>query len=127
MPLKVLVVDDEESLRTIVAQSFRERGYAVLTADNGTDGFNLATTERPDIVILDLLMPGMLGFEVCKRIREDSNLKRTVVIITSAKSYKPDIDKAKELGADAFVVKPADVDELITLAHEHLAKRTQAS
>lgn len=127
MPLKVLVVDDEESLRTIVAQSFRERGYAVLTADNGTDGLNLATTERPDIVILDLLMPGMLGFEVCKRIREDSNLKRTVVIITSAKSYKPDIDKAKELGADAFVVKPADVDELITLAHEHLAKRTQAS
>lgn len=127
MSLKVLVVDDEESLRTIIAHSFKERGYSVLTADNGTDGLTLARTERPDIVILDLLMPGMLGFEVCKRIREDSNLNRTVVIVTSAKSYKPDIDKANELGADAFVVKPADVDELITLALEHLAKRSQVS
>jgi DNA-binding response OmpR family regulator len=127
MALKVLVIDDEESLRTIVAQSFRERGFTVLTADNGVDGLAVATQERPDIVILDLLMPGMLGFEVCKRIREDAALARTVVIITSAKSYKPDIDKAMEQGADAFVVKPADVDELLTLAQKHLAKRSQFS
>lgn len=127
MTTTVLVVDDEESLRTIVAQSFKERGYAVLTADNGTDGLELATQQRPDIVILDLLMPGLLGFEVCCRIREDKNLAHTVVIITSAKSYKPDIDKAMELGADAYVVKPADVDELMKLAEERFAKRNQGS
>ncbi len=127
MATTVLVVDDEESLRTIVAQSFKERGYSVFTADNGTDGLNLAIRERPDIVILDLLMPGMLGFEVCRRIREDKNLARTVVIITSAKSYKPDIERTMELGADAFVVKPADVDELMNLAQEHLARRRQAT
>ena len=127
MPLKVLVIDDEETLRTIVAQSFRDRGYTVFTADNGTDGLDLAKKERPDIIILDLLMPGMLGFEVCKRIREDAALTHSVVLITSAKSYKPDIDKALELGADAFVVKPADTDELIALAQEHLSRRSPST
>jgi len=127
MPLKVLVIDDEETLRTIVAQSFRDRGYTVLTADNGTEGLDLAKKERPDIIILDLLMPGMLGFEVCKRIREDAALTHSVVLITSAKSYKPDIDKALELGADAFIVKPADTDELIALAQEHLARRSPST
>ncbi len=127
MPLKVLVIDDEETLRTIVAQSFRDRGYTVLTADNGTEGLDLAKKEHPEIIILDLLMPGMLGFEVCKRIREDAALTHSVVLITSAKSYKPDIDKALELGADAFVVKPADTDELIALAQEHLARRSPST
>ncbi|HEY4612953.1 MAG TPA: response regulator [Bacteroidota bacterium] len=127
MATKVLVVDDEESLRKIVAQSFKDRGYAVITADNGSDGLQLALQERPDIVILDLIMPGLSGFEVCHRIRQDASMARTAVIITSAKSYKPDIDKAKELGADAFVVKPADVDELMAVANEFFTKRTQAT
>lgn len=125
MKTKVLVVDDEASLRTIVAQAFMDRGYAVISADNGSDGLKLAIQERPDIVILDLLMPGLSGFEVCRRIREDRALARTAVIITSAKSYKPDIDKAIELGADAFLVKPADLDELMRLAQEHMMKRAQ--
>ena len=127
MPTKVLVVDDEESLRMIVAKAFTDRGFSVLSADNGLDGYALAVKERPDIVILDLLMPGMLGFEVCRRIREDKSFDRTVVIITSAKSYKPDIDKTTELGADAFVMKPADIDELISLAQDKLSRRLQSS
>jgi two-component system alkaline phosphatase synthesis response regulator PhoP len=127
MPLKVLVVDDEESLRMLVAQFFKERGYIVVTAEDGESGLQMALQERPDIVILDLMMPGMLGFEVCKRIRQDSSFAHTVVIITSAKSYKPDIEMAMELGADAFVVKPADVDYLMTLATDLHAQRAQAS
>ncbi len=127
MALKVLIIDDEDSLRKIVAHAFSDRGHTVVTADNGSDGLQMATKERPDIVILDLIMPGLNGFEVCRRIREDSALDRTVVIITSAKSYKPDIDKAKELGADAFVVKPADVDDLLSIANETFTKRTQAT
>jgi len=125
MATKVLIVDDEESLRRIVAQAFSDRGYTVITADNGSDGLQLATTERPDIVILDLIMPGLSGFEVCRRIRQDVTMTRTSVIITSAKSYKPDIDKAIELGADAFIVKPADLDELISTANKFFTQRTQ--
>jgi len=127
MATKVLVVDDEESLRRIVAQAFTDRGYSVITADNGLDGLKLAKEERPEIVILDLMMPGLLGFDVCRQIREDPGLSRTVVIITSAKSYKPDIDRAKELGADAFIIKPADIDELIQTAQENLTKRSHAT
>jgi two-component system alkaline phosphatase synthesis response regulator PhoP len=127
MATKVLVVDDEESLRRIVAQAFTDRGFSVITAENGLDGLKLAKKERPNIVILDLMMPGMLGFDVCRQIREDSTLSRTVVIITSAKSYKPDIDRAMELGADAFFVKPADIDELIQTAQVNLEKRSHAT
>ena len=125
MATKVLVVDDEESLRRIVAHAFTDRGYTVFTADNGSDGLQLALQERPDIVVLDLIMPGLSGFEVCRRIRQEDSMKRTVVIITSAKSYKPDMDKAKELGADAFVIKPADIDDLLTTANEFFTKRSQ--
>lgn len=127
MATKVLVVDDEESLRKLVAHAFSDRGYTVITADNGSDGLQKAMQERPNIVVLDLIMPGLTGFEVCRRIREDASMNRTAVIITSAKSYKPDIDKAKELGADAFVIKPADVDELIKIANEFFTKRSQTA
>jgi len=122
-----LLVDDEEFFRKLVAMGFERDGFAVVQADNGSDGLRVAEQERPDLILLDLVMPGLLGFEVCKALRENPEFSQTPIIVMSAKSYKPDIDKAKALGADAYVVKPVDMEELLRIAKEHLNKRKTAS
>jgi len=124
---KVLLVDDEDLFRRMIAMGFERHGFSVLQADNGEEALKIARRELPSLIILDLVMPGLLGFEVCATLRQDERFTRTPIIIMSAKSYKPDIDKAKELGADAYVVKPVEIDELIKLAREHLNKRTNPS
>lgn len=124
---KLLVVDDEELIRKMVALLFEREGFFVLTADNGTEGLRLAVAEKPDVVLLDIMMPGLHGFEVCRKIREQPQLANTIVIFTSAKSYKPDIDKAKELGANDYLVKPTDSASLLSVVHKHLAKAPTAT
>jgi DNA-binding response OmpR family regulator len=83
----------------------------------------LAEEEKPHVVILDIIMPGMHGFEVVQKIRSNPTLDKTVVVMTSAKSYKPDIDAAKKLGADDYCIKPIDFDELLNVVRHHLQHR----
>jgi DNA-binding response OmpR family regulator len=124
---KVLIVDDEDFFRTIVANGFEREGFAVLQADNGEDGFEVASAQQPDLILLDLVMPRLLGFEVCQMLRKDQRFAHTAIIIMSAKSYKPDMDKAAELGADAYVVKPFDFTDLMSVARENMNKRKNTS
>jgi DNA-binding response OmpR family regulator len=124
---KVLIVDDEDLFRSLVARGFEREGYTVVQADNGEDAVEMASSELPDLILLDLVMPRLLGFEVCQMLRKDQRFTKTAIIIMSAKSYKPDMDKAAELGADAYVVKPFDFPELISLARDHMNKRANAS
>lgn len=124
---KALIIDDEDSLRKLLIMRFEQEGYQVLWAANGKDGLKLAEQEKPDVVILDIIMPGLHGFEVLQRIRNNPALDRTAVIITSAKSYKPDIEAAKKLGADDYCIKPTDFDELMVLVGNHLKKRSGQS
>ncbi len=121
----VLLVDDEAALRRIVATTFEQHGYLVIESDNGVDGYREALARKPDLIILDLLMPGMNGYEVCRKIRANQSGYKPVIIITSAKSYKPDMDKALEAGANAFFVKPADMDELLKTADDELRKHNK--
>lgn len=123
---KLLIVDDEELVRKMVALWFEREGFFVLTADNGSEGLRLAIAEKPDVVLLDIMMPGLHGFEVIRKIREQPQLANTIVIMTSAKSYKPDIDKAKELGANDYLIKPADSANLLSVVNKHLAKTPAA-
>jgi DNA-binding response OmpR family regulator len=124
---KVLIVDDEEFFRALVATGFEREGFAVLQADNGEDAVEVASTELPELILLDLVMPGLLGFEVCQMLRKDQRFTHTAIIIMSAKSYKPDMDKAAELGADAYVVKPFEFSDLMNVAREYMNKRKNAS
>jgi DNA-binding response OmpR family regulator len=95
----------------------------VSLASDGSEGVHLALMDPPNVIILDIMMEGLHGFEVCKMLRANSSMQRTAIIIISGKSYKPDIDKAMELGADSYVVKPFSPKELLQIAIEHMNKR----
>ena len=120
---KVLIIDDDPSLRRLVQVVFERDGFDVSVANEGSEGVHLALMSPPNIVILDIMMEGLHGFEVCKMLRANSSMRRTAIIIVSGKSYKPDIDKAMELGADSYVVKPFSPKELLEIAVQHMNER----
>jgi DNA-binding response OmpR family regulator len=116
----VLVIDDDEALVAVESFYFSEQGYTVYTAFDGDVGVRLALEHKPAAIVLDLIMEEMHGFEVLRKLRENPDMKHTVVIMTSAKAYKPDIDRARDLGATDYVVKPFRTDELLALIERHL-------
>ena len=108
---KILIVEDEESIRGFLKINLKRNGYEVIEVDNGEDGIKIAINEKPAIVILDVMLPGIDGFNVCKRIREEE--KNLGIIMLTAKSQ--DIDKITglEYGADDYIVKPFNPMELL--------------
>ena len=123
MKPRVLIVDDEDFLRRMIVMGFERDGFTVFQADNGEDAVKIAGQELPELILLDLVMPRLLGFEVCQILRNDQRFSKTAIIIMSAKSYRPDMDKAAELGADAYVVKPFEFADLLKTARENMDKR----
>jgi DNA-binding response OmpR family regulator len=117
----VLVIDNDEALAEIESFYFSEQGYTVYTAFDGNEGVRLALQHKPAAIVCDLIMGEMHGFEVLQTLRANPDMQRTVVIMTSAKAYKPDIDRARDLGASDYVVKPFRTDELLALIERHLA------
>jgi phosphoribosyl 1,2-cyclic phosphodiesterase len=110
---KVVIVDDDADIRRIAEKRLRAEGFRVLTAEDGEAGLQLVKAERPRVVLLDLMMPRMHGFAVCQAIRADAALRGVQVIITSAKAYPVDVQKAREVGANDYLVKPYDLEELV--------------
>ena len=108
-----VIIDNDASTVEMLSHLFRREGYTVYTAFDGAEGVALATAHRPDVIVCDLLMERMDGFQVVQAVRARPELSRTVVIVVSAKSYRPDIARARELGADAYLVKPIVLDELV--------------
>jgi DNA-binding response OmpR family regulator len=117
----VLVIDNDESLVAFLAFFFEDHGYTVYTAHDGTEGLTLATRHHPAVILSDMMMGEMHGFELVQRVRANADLAGTVVIMMSAKSYKADIDRARQLGATDYVVKPFKTEELFALVEHHLA------
>jgi DNA-binding response OmpR family regulator len=120
---KVLIVDDSSTIRLIVKGAFERGGFDVSFASEGSEGVRLALINPPNVVILDIMMEGLHGFEVCKMLRANSSMRHTAIIIISGKSYKSDIDRAMELGADSYVVKPFSPEEILKIAIEQMKKR----
>jgi DNA-binding response OmpR family regulator len=106
---KILIIDDDEDLTQMLVGRLSYRGYEVYAANNGLDGLRLAYRYHPDLVILDLMMPEMDGFEVCSRLRELSDVP---ILILSAKDADDDVIKGFQLGADDYISKPFRVWEL---------------
>ena len=117
----LLVIENDEALVDLVSYYFSEQGYTVHTASDGDTGVAAALEHRPSAIICDMIMGEMHGFDVLRTLRAHADMKDTVIIITSAKAYKPDIDRARELGATDYVVKPFRTEELLALVERHLA------
>ena len=109
---KLLVVDDAPENIQLLDAVFSPRGYAVLSASSGKDALTKATTEDPDLVLLDVLMPEMDGYEVCRRLREEPSTRLLPVIMITASGNQEKV-RALEAGADDFIQKPFDQSELL--------------
>ncbi|ABV33575.1 MULTISPECIES: response regulator transcription factor [Pseudothermotoga] len=106
MGYRVLVVDDSEVLRKIVSFNLIKEGYSVQEAKDGREALEKLRQEKPDLVILDIMMPYIDGFEVLRTMRKDENLKEIPVIMLTAKGGESDPKTALELGANSFLTKP---------------------
>jgi len=111
---KVLIVDDSETARSILSMRFEVSGYDVITAADGEDALEKAKKEDPAILILDLMLPKINGYEVCQMLKFDDKYKDIPIIILSALDQQEERDKATKSGADAYFIKPFDLDLLVT-------------
>ena len=107
---KILVVDDEEHIRKILKFKLEKHGYYVITADNGEVALKMVRRENPDLIILDLMMPKMDGFEVCRRIRKNFQTAQIPIIMLTAKSDM--VDKIKGLGVTIVTTANSDAEAL---------------
>ncbi|MFN4986563.1 MAG: response regulator transcription factor [Ignavibacteria bacterium] len=106
MEKKILVVDDEQDILDLISYNLSKEGFKVFTASDGVQGLDTALTCRPDLIILDIMMPGKDGFEVCRTLRRDSSFASTAIMFLTAKSSEIDQILGLELGADDYIQKP---------------------
>ena len=118
----VLVVDDEPDIVDLIRMSLNLANFDVLTASNGSEALKVLESTKPDLVLLDVMMPQMTGFEVCERIRALPSLKNLPVIILTAKGQKEDAEKGLSVGADDYIIKPFDPTELAEQVRSMLDK-----
>ena len=120
MPKKVLIVDDEPSI--IVATQFlmEQNGYETLVAFSGEEAMEAVVQHRPDLILLDIMLPVVDGFEVCQRVRENPDWKDIRIVLVSALGSEANVTKGLDLGADAYVTKPFSNALLIAQVKELL-------
>lgn len=111
--LKVLVVDDEENIQELIRLGLRYEGFQVESASNGPDGISAAQRLSPDLVILDLMLPGMDGLEVCRRMRANPTTQDVPILMLTAKDEVHDRVTGLDTGADDYLTKPFDFEELV--------------
>ncbi len=111
---KVLFVDDNDSIRQTGSLILESWNMNVVEVTNGTDAIEKATTEHPDVMLLDVGLPSMDGFEVCKILKDNPDTKDIAIILLTGRGASGDIDKGYEYGADSYLIKPVDWEELKT-------------
>ena len=119
---KILVVDDEKDLTALVCLHMKMAGFEVLTANNGENALDLSREEKPDLIILDLMLPKIDGWQVCERLRQDIATQDIPVIMLTARAETEDKLKGFEVGADDYVTKPFSPRELVARVKRVLAR-----
>jgi two-component system alkaline phosphatase synthesis response regulator PhoP len=119
---KLLIVDDKVHIRMLLEQTLEDLlgDVELLVAKNGNEALELIKTQRPKLVILDVMMPGMNGFEVCRIVKKELLLDDIYIILLTAKSQEVDKEKGQEVGADCYIVKPFKPSEVLEKAKEVL-------
>ena len=124
---RVLVVDDEPSIAKIVKKQLEVAGYDVAVAADGELGWTKARDETPDVIILDVMLPKLNGYEVCGRLKQDERLRRIPVLMLTAKAQRQDQSEGLRCGADAYLIKPFQLEELLEQVRTLLARAAAPS
>jgi len=120
---KILVVDDEAHIRLLIEQTLEEledQGVEILTADNGEDALETIKSEKPKLVFLDVMMPKMNGFDVCRTVKRELGMDEVYIVMLTAKGQEFDRQRGAEVGANVYMTKPFDPDELLAKATQVL-------
>ena len=122
MPKKILIVDDEPGYLTLVKNRLEAAEYQVLTAQEGQEALEKAKREKPDLIILDLMLPKMDGYKVCGLLKRDTRYSKIPVILFTARAQEADRKQGEEVGADAYLTKPFDAPALLAKIEELIEK-----
>ncbi len=117
---RVLVVDDEPNIVMTVADRLELNGYEVITAGDGMEALEKAKNEKPDLIILDLMLPKMDGYKVCRDLKNDLEYKHIPIIMFTAKTMAADEILGLEMGADEYVKKPFELEELVKMIRGYI-------
>ena len=123
MNRKILVVEDDPSASRLVGYTLEQEGYQVITASDGLEGVRKARDEHPDLIILDIMLPGLDGYEVCQQLRKEPETAKLPILMLSAKAREIDKDTGLKIGADDYLAKPADPSTIIAKVKTLLASR----
>jgi len=121
-PKKILVVDDEVDLVKTISFSLEREGYTVLVSLNGEDALNQARRESPDLILLDIMLPKLDGYKVCRLLKFDERYKHIPILMLTAKVQEKDKALGMETGADEYITKPFDTDELMEKIKSYLSQ-----
>ncbi len=122
-PKTILIVDDEPHIRALLEETleeFTDSGVRLLIASDGAKGLEMALAYKPDLILLDVMMPKMNGYDVCETLKKKHNLKNTYIAMLTAKGQEVDKEKGRDVGADIYLTKPFDPDEIVQKACEVL-------
>jgi len=123
MNKKILVIEDDPSALRFIEYTLEQEGYQVLAATNGLAGIRKAKNEEPDLIVLDIMLPGIDGFEICHRLRAEPQTAQLPILMLSAKAQEIDKATGLKVGADDYITKPADPSEIVSRVETLLARK----
>ncbi len=127
MDKKILVIEDDPATLRLIGYSLQYEGYQVLTASNGLEGMRKVPDEKPDLIVLDVMLPGIDGFEISHRLRSEPATAQLPILMLSAKAQAIDRDTGLKVGADDYLAKPADPAEIVKRVGKLLAQKKHIS
>ena len=117
---KILVIDDEPEILDVTRKRLEAAGFKVVTAETGLDGLKKARSEKPDLIVLDLILPGLSGYQICAMLKGDQNYREIPILMLSARSQENDVKEGMRVGAEAYMMKPCDAKDFIAKVQELL-------
>ena len=122
---KILIADDEPHIRLLlgrILEEFEDRGVEVLTANDGAQALEIIEKEQPGLIFLDVMMPKIDGFEVCRKVKSDLGLENIFIVMLTAKGQETDKKQGLEVGANTYITKPFDPDKIMQIVEQLLKK-----
>lgn len=120
MPKAILVADDDPDILSIVAMSLEAQGYTVYKATNGREAVDLARTNRPDLVLMDMMMPVLSGYEAVGELKADAGTREIPIVGLSAKAMSTDMERATDVGIDGYITKPFRIAQVLSVIDGYL-------